>query len=264
MPAESWRALRSKAMSSNLPTEPTRPVIRVFLCRTDTLHPLPDNSALPHLLGNSELERLSRYQGRRYREFLQSRLLLRDALSSTLPGNVPPTGWQITERPEQAPLVHQTAGAGWHYSLSHSRGMIAVVISNAGPCGIDLEYQRQRRNIAELADQWFHASEAALLATLTGHELTTTFYRLWTMKEALVKTTGSSVFSGILARAHFTPVSPENTGKALHAHHLEWSASPFSLSVVCRQPPGQISLGYPASEAETISPRVTTYAIHQA
>ena len=263
MPVQSWRALLSKAMSSNLRTEPVRPVTRVFLCHADTLEFPPDNNDHSHILGKSERERLSRYQGRRYREFLQSRLLLRHALSATLPGRFPPAHWQITERPEQPPLIHQAAEAGWYYSLSHSRGMIAVMISNSGFCGIDLEYQRHRANMAELAEQWFHPDEAALLAALTNHERTGTFYRLWTMKEAFIKATDSSVFSGILARIRFTPSSPRDRGQELCTHHLELPTSPFSLSVVCRLPPTGIFLGYPVSRAEVISPRVTSYTIHQ-
>ncbi len=246
-----------------MPTEPILPIIRVFLCHADALTPIPNDSALRHLLGGSEHQRLNRYQGKRYREFLQSRLLFRHALSSTLPGTLPPARWQITERPEQAPLVHQAVEAGWHYSLAHSRGMIAVVISNDGPCGIDLEYQRQRANIVELADQWFHPSETKLLATLTTLERTTAFYRLWTMKEAFIKAKGSSVFSGILARAHFVACNPTDNGKDLYAHSLELPTGSFSLSVVCRHPPTDVTQGYPLATAETITPRVTTYIIHQ-
>ncbi len=250
-------------MSSNLPIEPARPITRVFLCHADTLAPLPDDSASLNILGNSERERLGRYQGRRYREFLQSRLLLRHALSSTLPGRFPPAHWQITERPEQPPFILQAVDAGWHYSLAHSRGMIAVAISNGGSCGIDLEYQRPRANIAELADQWFHPGEAELLATLTGHERIQVFYRLWTMKEALIKATDSSIFSGILARVHFTPCHPANGADDLRACNLELPAWPFSLSVVCHQPPADVTQGYPLATAETLSPRVTSYTICQ-
>jgi len=244
-------------------TESTRPTTRVFLCDTDTLTSRPSDSALRHLLGNSEHQRLSRYQGKRYREFLQSRLLLRDALSSTLPGTLPPAHWQITERPEQAPLVHQAVEAGWYYSLAHSRGIIAAVISNDGPCGIDLEYQRQRTNITELAEQWFHPSETELLATLTDHERTAVFYRLWTMKEALIKAKGSSVFSGILARSHFVPCNPADEGNDLYAHSLELSAAPFSLAIVCRHLPADVTQGYPLTTAKKITPVMTTYIIHQ-
>lgn len=235
----------------------------MFLCHADTLTPLPNNSALQQLLGDSEHQRLNRYQGKRYREFLQSRLLLRQALSSTLPGTLPPNFWQITERTEQSPLVHQAVEAGWHYSLAHSRGMIGVVISNDGPCGIDLEYQRRRANIVELADQWFHPSETKLLATLTNLELIAAFYRLWTMKEAFIKAKGSSVFSGILARTHFVACNPTDDGKDLYAHSLELPTGYFSLSVVCHHPPANITQGYPLATAKTITPRVTTYIIHQ-
>lgn len=235
----------------------------MFLSHADTLNPLPGGSALRHLLGASEYQRLNRYQGKRYREFLQSRLLLRHALSSTLPGSLAPAHWQITERTEQAPLVHQAVEAGWHYSLAHSRGMIAIVISNDGPCGIDLEYQRQRANITEFADLWFHPSETKLLATLPRLEQTTAFYRLWTMKEAFIKAKGSSVFSGILARTHFMTSNPAGEEKDLYAHHLELPTGAFSLSVVCRHPPTEVTQGYPLATAETIAPYVTTYFIQQ-
>lgn len=236
----------------------------MFICHTDTLPALVNDNTLLSVLGDSERERLSRYQGRRYREFLQSRLLLRDALSSTLPGRCAPDHWQITERPEQPPLIHQALEAGWHSSLSHSRDMIAVAISNTSPCGIDLEYQRQRANMAELADQWFHPDEANLLATLTGHEQTSTFYRLWTMKEAFIKATDSSVFSGILARLQFAraPLT-EDGAEDLSAYNLELQTLPFSLSVVCRQPPESVTQGYPLLTADTTRPRVTRYTICQ-
>lgn len=246
-----------------MPIEPTPPTTRVFLCHTDALTSLPNDSASRHLLGASEHERLNRYQGKRYHEFLQTRLLLRHALSSTLPGTVPPTRWQITERSEQAPLVHQAVEAGWHYSVAHSRGMIAIVISNHGPCGIDLEYQRQRVNIAELAGEWFHPSETELLATLADHERTVAFYRLWTMKEALIKAKGSSIFDGILARAHFVPCNPTDERKDLYAYSLELPKAPFSLSIVCRYPPVYVTQGYPLTTAEKIIPAVTRYIIHQ-
>jgi len=221
-------------------------------------------TALLNSLGNSERERLSQYQGKRYREFLQSRLLLRYALSATLPASLPPDQWRITERPEQAPLIHQAITQGWHYSLSHSRGMIAVALSNAGPCGVDLEHQRDRANIEELAGQWFHPSEAELLAGLAGDEQIAAFYRLWTMKEALIKAKGSSVFSGLLARSHFSAHSTSSAKGTLCAHHLALPTQPFSLSVACCQAPETgVTLGYPLATASIISTKATTYTIHE-
>ena len=216
-----------------------------------------------HILGSSEVERLSRYKGKRYREFLQSRLLLRRALSETLPNALAPDQWQVTERAEQVCLVHQATDAGWHYSLSHSRGMIALAISNSGPCGIDLEHHRQRANITELAHDWFHQSETQLLKSLTGSERTNTFYRLWTMKEAFIKAVGSSVFSGAMARTHFVAVTPEGRTRDLCAHTIDLQGEPFSLAVVSRDPPTNIAHGYPLATTETITPYVTTYTIRE-
>ena len=245
-------------------TAPDHPLTHIFLCKTDSVPLMAVETASLNSLGNSERERLKQCRGKRFQEFLQSRLLLRHALSDSLPGALPPAHWHITERRNQAPLVHQAVADGWYYSLSHSHGRIAVIISNAGPCGIDLEYHRNRANIEELAKQWFHPSEVELLAGLTGDEQAAAFYRLWTMKEALIKATGSSVFSGILARSRFVLQKPASHHDALLAHHLRLQSMPFSLSVVCRrQPETGLTLGYPLTTARTISPRITTYTIHE-
>ena len=239
---------------------------RVFLCKSGA-PPLPpeERTQALNLLGSSELTRLTQYQGRRYREFLQTRALLREALSLTLPGALPPNQWQISERPEQAPLVHQAADQGWHYSLSHSRDRIAIAISNAGPCGIDVEYQRPRANLMALARQWFHPDETHLLANLEEPDRVTAFYRLWTMKEAMIKATDSSVFSGILAETRFHTCAGTERSIDLKGHCLSLPNEPFSLGLVCAgQPPLEITDGYPLETAERVRPTLISYAIDPA
>jgi len=239
---------------------------RVFLCDSGNLLPIPEeHEQALRLLGPSEQARLSQCQGRRYREFLQTRLLLRQALSITLPGALPPEHWQISERPEQAPQVHQAVDLGWHYSLSHSRGRIAIAISNAGPCGIDLEHHRPRANLMALAEQWFHPDETECLASLDKPDQIAAFYRLWTLKEALIKATDSSVFSGILANTCFHACASEEPSMGLQAHCLAMPDEPFSLGLVCAgQPPLEITDGYPLATAEHLRPTLTSYAIDPA
>ena len=239
---------------------------QVFLCDSGNLLPMPEeHEQALRLLGPSEQARLAQYQGRRYREFLQTRLLLRQALSTTIPGAPPPEHWRISERPEQAPLVHQAVDQGWRYSLSHSRGCIAIAISNAGPCGIDLEHQRPRANLMALAEQWFHPDETEFLASLDKPDQIVAFYRLWTMKEALIKVTDSSVFSGILASTRFTACDNPETLQGVQAHSLALPKAPFSLAIVCAgKPPLDVTDGYPLETAERVRPTLTSYAIDPA
>ncbi|XKH01075.1 4'-phosphopantetheinyl transferase superfamily protein [Marinobacter nauticus] len=239
---------------------------QVFLCDSGNLLPRPEeHEQALRLLGPSEQTRLTQYQGRRYREFLQTRLLLRQALSTTIPGALPPEHWQISERPEQAPLVHQAVDLGWHYSLSHSRGRIAIAISNAGPCGIDLEHHRPRANLMALAEQWFHPDETGCLASLDEPDQIAAFYRLWTMKEALIKATDSSVFSGILANTRFKVCDNPEPLQGVQAHSLALPKAPFSLAIVCAgQPPLEITDGYPLATAERLRPTLTSFAIDPA
>lgn len=235
-----------------------RPTTRLFLCQTpDRLDNL--DSAL---LGESERARLEPYRGRRYREFLQSRLLLRQALSDVVPGRLSPGDWRITERSGQPPLIEEALELGWRYSLSHSRNWIAIALSNRAPCGVDLEYHRDRRNLLELAEHWFHPEEAKALADQTDTRQLATFYRLWTLKEALIKSRQQSVFSGLLDRCRFIDCSDTLPCDGPVARHFRLPAFPFSLALVTGEDtPVQVDFGYPPGSAQTARPRMTRYRI---
>ena len=235
-----------------------RPITRLFLCQT------PDHLNNPDiaLLGESERARLQPYRGQRYREFLQSRLLLRHALSDVVAGRLSPGDWRITERSGQPPLIEETLELGWHYSLSHSRNWIAIALSNRAPCGVDLEYHRDRRNLLELAGHWFHPEEARALADQTDTRQLATFYRFWTLKEALIKSRQQSVFSGLLDRCRFSDCPDNAPFDGPVARHFQLPAFPFSLALVTGEDtPVQVDLGYPPANAQTVQPRITRYRI---
>ena len=238
--------------------QPDRPTTRLFLCQT----PEKADHLPVQYLGDSERIRLERYRGQRYREFLQSRVLLREALSAVLPGKRAAGDWQITERAEQPPLVGDVLEMGWHYSLSHSQNWIAVALSNSGPCGIDLEYHRARANLAQLAAHWFHPDEARQLASQSGKAQLTTFYRLWTLKEALIKSRNASVFSGLLGGSRFVAIEKNEAVATPCASYVQLPGFPFSLAVVVRGSTAlHISQGYPLANARSAAPRITRYRV---
>lgn len=243
-------------MSSNLPTDRLPPenrpagshsaggrlITRLFLCSTP---PAGQTALTAALLGESERARLAGYRDRRYREYLTSRLLLRTALSLTLSGTRQPADWTVEERPEQAPRVQELANTPWHFSLSHSRGVIALLLTNTGPCGVDVEFRRSRRNLLELARQWFHPQEARMLAALPEPERTDRFYRLWTLKEAWIKAHGQTLMSGALARVQFEAIDTANEpdGKMLATHATPETS--LSLATVSYQAPTDYFQGLP-------------------
>ncbi|MBB5886198.1 4-phosphopantetheinyl transferase [Xanthomonas sp. LMG 8992] len=127
-----------------------------------------------------------------------------------------------------APLAH--LDTGW----SHSGDYLLVAVAAHARLGVDIERQRPRPRLLELARRFFHPEEVALLAALAAPAREALFFRLWCAKEALLKAHGHGIAFG-LHRLRFA----EDAGGALHlvwcdpelgaaeAWHLhEWEAAP--------------------------------------
>ncbi len=182
-------------------------------------------------LGASERQRLVRYQGHRRQQYLMGRALLRAALTYVVDPNRSPAGWRITEQTDLPPAV---ADAGnWHFSLSHSRDRIAVLLSDSGPCGVDIEFCKPRKDFAALADGWFHPQEISALHTQSPAAQQQYFYQLWTLKEAWLKTRRLSLFSGGMAAVTFDGAT---TGCANHSWWRDDSGLEYSVAVITAQP----------------------------
>ena len=77
-----------------------------------------------------------------------------------------------------------------HFNITHSRTHIAIALSDT-PIGIDLEPLRQYR--PTLVRRCFHPDEATYLDTIAEEQKAEAFTRLWTIKEAYVKYTGTGI-----------------------------------------------------------------------
>jgi 4'-phosphopantetheinyl transferase len=76
-----------------------------------------------------------------------------------------------------------------HFSLTHTRGLAACAVGRPHELGIDAEAWRLPAPI-ELAARYFAPTEALLVAEQELAERPSTFYRLWTLKEAYLKAIG--------------------------------------------------------------------------
>ena len=74
-----------------------------------------------------------------------------------------------------------------HFNVSHSSGIAACIVSER-KCGIDCEKVGSYRQ--RVAERVCTEAEKAMLAEVTGDELDTLFFRLWTLKEAFIKAIG--------------------------------------------------------------------------
>lgn len=80
------------------------------------------------------------------------------------------------------------------FNISHSGDDIVLVVSDQGEVGCDLEVIRPRNNWQRIASAVFSDAERLLIESVDEKEQITTFWRIWTRKEAMLKQSGSSVW----------------------------------------------------------------------
>ncbi|MFJ9641013.1 4'-phosphopantetheinyl transferase family protein [Streptomyces sp. NPDC101178] len=94
--------------------------------------------------------------------------------------------------PHGRPAVVQAEGAPpLHFSLAHSRGLVAVAIA-ARPVGVDVERLPSPETVGACA-RALHPGEQAELAAAAPDERRAHFGRLWTRKEAYLKALGTGL-----------------------------------------------------------------------
>jgi len=154
------------------------------------------------------------------RDFLAGRALVRATLSRY--AHVEPAAWrfringhgrpEISGPPITAPspgaaaeAAGRTAGGArrLRFNLSHSRGLMACVVTDGVDCGVDVEQVGRVREPLEIAEHFFASTESASLRAASGSARQELFAALWTLKEAYIKARGRGVSLG-LRRFAFT------------------------------------------------------------
>ena len=76
------------------------------------------------------------------------------------------------------------------FSVSHSGGHGLIALVPHGRIGVDVEERTPRRNLNDDIRLLFAPGERAELEAADGDRKTDLFYRLWTLKEAVLKAAG--------------------------------------------------------------------------
>ena len=77
------------------------------------------------------------------------------------------------------------------FNLSHGGRHGLIAIAPEGRVGVDVEERTHRRDFDRLIEEVFTPSEQAELNGMRGRRRVAMFYKLWTIKEALIKALGT-------------------------------------------------------------------------
>jgi 4'-phosphopantetheinyl transferase len=94
--------------------------------------------------------------------------------------------------PHGKPFLEAAGTCNLHFNLSGSGDFSLIGIAHAN-VGIDVERITDRASLMDIAAAHFRAEERAYLESRTQRERLRTFYRIWTIKEAFLKATGTGL-----------------------------------------------------------------------
>lgn len=160
---------------------------------------LEDVVAARHAQHERELlPRLHAAEQARYRAFGHARrqqfwLAGRDLLLALLTRQLPRV--DATALRTDARGAVRYAGDNVHVSLSHSGNLLAAALATCA-VGVDIEWPRPRACVRQ-ARRLFTSAESRYLHALKPADREAGFYALWTLKEALAKAAGISMWNAL-------------------------------------------------------------------
>jgi 4'-phosphopantetheinyl transferase len=146
------------------------------------------------LLDESERSKANRFRATVDRDaYVTAHAMLRVTLSSVM-NTIHPSDWRFRSTETGKPALDPfQAPPDLHFSLSHTRGLAACAVGRPYALGIDAEAWSTPAPI-DVAARYFAPAEARLITDKTEpREQISTFYRLWTLKEAYLKGTGQGL-----------------------------------------------------------------------
>lgn len=232
--------------------------VTCWICHPQDLTDQIAGWALNSILSSEERKRNERYRSLRDRKLhLTARLMIRTLLSR-FHGDITPDQWLFDTDLHGKPTVSDRISLPYRleFNITHTDGLVAVVISTGSPVGIDTERIDRPMDHLGLAGRFFSEIESEQVRSCNESERAELFYRIWTLKEAYVKAIGKGLAHG-LDSFWFTPfdlsirqpklniMSIENQAKKERPEDwFSWSGrvgnnSEWMLSIVCQGSTGE-------------------------
>jgi 4'-phosphopantetheinyl transferase len=185
---------------------------------------VPDQ--LWNTLSSSEKDRANRFRRAEDRAlFAVTRAVLRYLLGEAT--GIAADKIAFAKGPYGKPCVVGTNGP--HFNVSHSGCWALIGFSDSRDIGVDIEFMRAAGGELDLARSFFSAAEYRSLEGLSNDMLLSSFYKIWTCKEAVLKACGAGITE------HLKDFSVELT-KDGYALHPEPDCFSLSIASVAVQP----------------------------
>jgi 4'-phosphopantetheinyl transferase len=184
-------------------------------------------------LSRGEKDRANRFRRPEDRAlFALTRGALRRLLSEAT--GVPAEELAFAEGPHGKPRLAGTNGP--RFNVSHSGCWALIGFSDRRDIGVDIEFMRAAGGELDLARSFFSDAEYRSLAGLANGTLLSSFYKIWTCKEAILKAYGAGITE------HLKNFSVELTEDGFAIHPESNCFSPSLASVAVR--PVDVPDGY--------------------
>ena len=122
-------------------------------------------------------------------QHILARALVRTVLSRYVP--VDPGAWRFTATDKGRPEIAGPEDVPpLRFNLSHTRGLLACVVTLESDAGIDVEWIHRKGRTVDVADRYFSPIEVKALHRLPVRAQRDRFFDLWTLKEAYIKARG--------------------------------------------------------------------------
>ena len=208
--------------------------------------------SLQYALSLLELNEIETYKkikvGARQREFVLSRAFSKLMLASFSGCDV--DNIRLTKMDSFGKPVFKDASSLLKFNLSHSFGMIALCVCYGYEVGVDLEREdpSMKPYMGQIINRNFSAIEANYAGNLSGSELTHYFYKLWTIKEASLKSLGiglnlpmKKIDTSVLAEKGFIKAKYKSETCNLYPRHWYDVCNGFHLAVTSVNQPLSLS-----------------------
>ena len=146
-------------------------------------------------------------------------------------------GAALGQSPHEVPIVYGKfgkpridGGSDLSFNLAHHAGTAVIAVSTGGSIGVDIETVRPHTSVTGIAERFFDRCETELIAQLRDEPQQDAFLRCWTVREAVLKATGTGLSGSTRHVAVCTaPPAPLRLSAAPLLEPHEWSVHELSL-----------------------------------